>query len=749
MLLSTTKRPLDAPVMLYHKKFGLGGAASLSTFLVANFASPLFAQDAEAPPAPEEAPVSPAEDDLHDRRVDQQGVIIVRGTGLKQLDVLAGASVLEGLELQRSLDGQLGEVLEDIPGVSATSFSPGASRPVLRGFSGERVKVLIDGIGAIDVSNTSVDHATSIDPLTAERIEVLRGPAVLLYGSQAIGGAVNVIDKRIPQRRLKEPFHLDAILGADTAYDLRQGGLSLDVPLGENFVVHADGSYRTTNDIEIAGFVLAPDLRADLLADAAEEESEGHFEEAAELRETAGQRRVLPNSATETWSANAGFVFFRGDSNLGAAFGVYDTLYGVPTAPGTEHHHGGEEGQEGDEEDQAEEGGHSEELITIGLRQYRADMRGRLALGGGFFSALNARAGFSDYTHTEFEGDEVGTVFEVKGLEARAVLEQNERGDWGGSTGVQYYFRDFDAFGAEAYVPKNRTNQFAVFTLQEIELTPVEIELAGRYETTEVVSQPLGFGRSFDAFSGALGLAHETDGDLRFGLTGSRVERAPSAEELLSNGPHIATQAFEVGDPDLRVESAWGLEAFARGSIGEGTVSVAVFRSWFEDYIYLAETGREEDDLPVFQYLQGDADYSGIEAQASYPIHERDGFTLLVDVRGDYIRAELADGTPLPRIPPLSLLGALEAQTGAFDARAEIQWSADQDRIAPFETRTGSFTHVNASLAWRPIRGNDNVTVLLQADNIFDVDTRRHASFTKDFVPLAGRNFKLSVKASF
>lgn len=503
---------------------------------------------------------------------------------------------------------------------------------------------------------------------------------------------------------------------------------------------HVDGAWRRTDDLAIPGFVLTPALRADVLADADEEEEEGHPDEADELRELANRRGVLPNSATETWSANAGFAFFEGDSNLGASIGIYDTSYGVPTRPGAGHAHEEEEGEGGEE---------GEAPVSIGLRQYRADLRGRLALGEGFLSSFNTRVGFSDYTHTEFEGDEVGTVFAVKGIEARGVLEQNRRGGWGGSTGVQYYFRDFDAFGAEAYVPKNQTDQFAVFTLQEFDLAPVELELAGRFETTNVVSQQAGFRRSFDTVSGALGVAHETDGGLRFGVTGSRAERAPSAEELLSDRPHIATQAFEIGDPGLRVEGAWGLEAFARGSLGAGTVSVAVFRNWFENYIYLAEAGFEEDGLPVFTYLQSDADYSGVEGEISYPVYRGDGFTLQADVRGDYVRATLSDGTPLPRIPPLRLLGALEAQAGAFELRGEVQWFAAQNRVAPFETPTASFTHANASIAWKPLRGDDTVTVLAQVDNIFDVDGRRHASFTKEFVPLAGRNFKLSVRASF
>jgi iron complex outermembrane receptor protein len=700
------------------------------------FAQPVLAQQETRDEATE---ADTPTDDFHDRRIDQKGEIVVTAIGVSQLDVLAGTSVVEGVELQRNLEAQIGDVLVDLPGVSATSFSPGASRPVLRGFQGERVRVLVDGIGSIDVSNTSADHATTIDPLTAESIEVLRGPAVLLYGSQAIGGAVNVIDKRIPQRMLKEPFHIDATASADTAYDLREGGASLDVPLGSHFVVHADGSYRDTNDVEIAGFAASPPLRADLLADATEEEDEGHLDEADELRELANQRGILPSSATRTWTTNLGFAFFEGESDLGASIGWYDSDYGVPTRPGTGHHH--EDGGAVEEEE-------GEESVSIGLKQFRADLRGRLALGDGFFKSLNTRVGYSDYTHTEFEGEEVGTVFDVQGIEARAVLEQNPRGGWMGSIGTQYYFRDFDANGAEAYVPKNRTNQFAVFALQELDLGAVELEGAGRFEKQRVESQVLGFDRSFNTFSAALGIAHETEDGLRFGINGSRAERAPSAEEMLSNGPHIATQAFEVGDPNLSTESAWGVEAFVRGRLGPASLSFAAYKNWFQDYIYLVDTGVEEDDLPVFNYLQQDADWFGLEGQVYLTLFDSSDLTIATDLRGDYIRAELADGSPLPRIPPVSLLGALEAQTSRLDGRIEVQWNDGQDRVADFETPTDSFTFVNASLAWKPFVGDENLTVMFQVDNIFDTVGRRHASFTKDYVPLAGRNFKLSLRAS-
>ncbi|MBX7494916.1 TonB-dependent receptor [Qipengyuania sp. 6B39] len=726
--------------MLYHHR---KLATLLSTAAFVGFA-PAHAQDAQAQTPPAATGDEARTDDVHDRRRDPQNVIVVSAQGLRQFDLLAGTSVVEDVELQRNLDGQLGEVLEHLPGVSATGFTPGASRPVLRGFSGERVKVLVDGVGAIDVSNTSDDHAVSIDPLNAESIEVLRGPAVLLFGSQAIGGAVNVIDKRIPRRIPDEVLHIDALVRADTASDLREAGASIDVPFGQSgLVAHFGGSWRESGDLEIPGFAVAPALRAELLEEADEEEAEGELEEAEELREAANQSGFVPNTGSETWSGNVGLAFIDGDSSIGASFGVYDTSYGIPGRPGAGHHHGEEEGGE---EEAEEEGA---ETVSIGLRQYRADLRADVALGDGFWERMKLRVGYSDYTHTEFEGDEVGTVFDVAGVEARWELIQNTQGRWRGSMGAQYYARDFDAAGAEAYVAPNRTEQYALFALQEYGDGPLQVEGSARFETTSVDSVPLGIERSFDTLSGALGLAYDGPEAFRAGVNLSRVARAPSAEELFSNGPHIATQAFEVGDPDLRTERAWGGEIYARGRIGRAEFSVAAYRSSFDNYIYLSETGEEEDELPVFEYLQQDATYTGVEAEVTYTFLDTGTWAFGTELTGEYIRAKLSDGSNIPRIPPLSLSGAIEASSEAFDLRAEVEWFDGQDKVAAFETPTEGFTFVNASVAWRPIQANPAVTLMLKADNIFDVTGRRHASFTKDFVPLAGRNFTASVRLSF
>lgn len=689
-------------------------------------AAPLAAQQTPQSSSDSAAVGTDDGDDFH-------GQIVVTAGGLKRLDMLAGTSVVEAEDLQRNSAGQIGEVLAKVPGVSASSFSPGASRPVLRGFSGDRVRVLQDGIGSIDASNTSADHAVTIDPLTAERIEVLRGPAVLLYGSSAIGGAVNVLDKRIPRRVPNEPVHADIVAALDTAYDLREGGASIDVPLSGTVAFHVDGSYRTTSDMRIPGYAASGGLRAELLAEAAADQASdpGH---AAELVEAANVADVLPGSATETWSLGSGLAWIGSGASLGVSVGYYDTSYGVPERPGLGH---------GEAAPGAPEG------VSIGLNQLRADLRGSVDLGDGLFEQVTTRWGYSDYKHIEFEGGQVGTTFLVQGVEGRAELIQQDRGGWHGSVGGQFMVRDFQAIGDEAFVPANLTRSFALFTVQEVELDPFEVEFGGRYERSDMKADALGLKRGFDSVSAAVGLAYSPVSGLRIGINGSRAARAPSAEELFADGPHIATQQYEQGNPALRQETALGLEAYARATLGGADLGLSVYRTWFDDFVYLQATGAEIDDLPVYANMQQGADHFGIEAEASFPLYRGDGFTVVADLQGDYVRATLADGTPVPRMPPLSLLGALEWQSDLFDLRAEVQHFNGQDRIAAYETATAGFTLTNLSVAWKPLRGQDNVTLMLQADNLFDVEGRRHASFTKDFVPMAGRNVKLSLRSSF
>lgn len=696
--------------------------------------APAMAQ--QTPPAPPPA----TGDHVH---VEQPADIIVTAPYVRELNIIAGQSVLTGADLVRDLRPQIGDTLAKLPGVSATSFSPGASRPVLRGFQGERIRVLTDGIGSIDVSNTSADHAVTIDPLTAERIEVLHGPAVLLFGSQAIGGAVNILDRRIPRAVPDEPVHVDAIATYGSAANERSIGGAVDVPLGAGFVAHVDGSHRNSDDMEIGGYLLSPELRAEQREIAAEEAAEGHAEEAAEAAALADFRGLIPNSATETTTAGAGLALIRDGGNLGVSVSWFDSAYGVPSRPGAEHHHAEEAPEDPDAH------AHGEEFVTIGLEQIRADARGEIEVDSGFIDKLRVRLGYADYEHTEFEGDEVGTVFATEGVEGRFELVQAERGGWRGVLGGQFFTRDFAATGAEAFVPPNRSSQIGLFGLQEFTLGDVELEGALRFEHSAVEADIVNLTREFDAVSLAAGASYELAPQVKLGFSVSRSERAPSAEELFSNGPHVATQAFEVGDPSLAKEKSWGGELYARAEADDYKLSAAVYTNQFDDYIFQAATGEERDDLPVFQYFQRDASYYGFEVSASATVAETGNVRWLVDGVADYVRADIEEGGPVPRIPPLRILAGVEAQMDKFDARLESEWVADQNRTAAFENSTDGHTLVNASVSWRPW-GRDNPTALiLSANNIFDVDARRHASFTKDFVPLAGRDFRLAARFSF
>lgn len=707
----------------------LSTAGSSLAVAIAILASPATAQERRGA----------SNDDVHTGEP-----IVVTAPYVRSLDILGNVSVLEGDELARDIRGQIGDTLTRQPGVSATSFSPGASRPVLRGFSGERVRVLTDGIGSIDASNTSADHAVTIDPLTVERIEILRGPAVLLFGSQAIGGAVNMFDRRIPRKVPADHVHVDAIGGYATAANDRNIGSSIDVALSPQIVAHLDGSWRKTGDTRSGGFVYAPDIRGDLLHLAEHAVEDGHADEAAELTALAGKRGKIDNTQSETWTAGGGISLINDGGQLGISIGYFDTNYGVPDRPDTAHDHGGEE----------EEGGHEhgEGPVTIGMKQWRADLRGEVELGDGFFDKLRIRAGFADYKHTEFEGEEVGTVFTNKGVEGRVELAQNDRGGWRGASGVQYSHRDFDAVGEEAFVPRNLTDQFALFTLQEYTAGPLGLEAAARYEKTSVRAQTVGFDRNFDSFSGALGATYDVFEGAKIGISVSRAVRAPSAEELLSNGPHIATQSYEVGNPDLRRESNWGAEASFKIKTDAFNLSLTGYSNWFDNFIYSAATGAEVDELPVFQYFQRDARVYGFEAEASARLAQIGGFNIVGDVTADMTRAKIKNAgldRNVPRIPPLRILGGIEAQSDRIDARVEVEWTDDQTRTAQFETPTNGFTLVNASLSWRPLPDTKNLTLSLSANNIFDVEARRHASFTKDYVPLAGRDFRLTARASF
>jgi iron complex outermembrane recepter protein len=672
-------------------------------------AAPAFA---DAPPLPNE-------------------VVVTAPLARTREDVIAGISVIGGVDLARDRRPTIADTLTHVPGVSASSFGPSASRPILRGQQGARVRVLTDGVGSFDVSNTSVDHAVIINPLLAERIEVVRGPSALLYGSEAIGGVVNVIDTRIPRTMPQNGVRLSGEATYGSAANERSGGAATDVAVSDRIVLHADGSYLKTGDLRIGGHALTKPLRAQALASDAAGASDDEIDFAA----NAGIKDKLPNSQAETWTAGVGGSVITDTGHIGIAYSHYDSLYGIPVRYATQP-------------------GQEQEAPRLDVKQDRIDARAEFDTGGDVLERVRFRFGGARYRHYELEEDgAIGTAFYAQGMEGRLELTQAQHGQWRGVTGAQFLARDTNTVGEEAFVPRNSTNSVGLFTLQQIDWGRFKVEAGGRYEHATAASLPgqdqdqfVSTRRTFDALSGSFGLSAELGDGWRAGVNLSHSERAPTVEELFANGPHAGTQSFEIGLPDLKKERANGVEGVLHGHGDRYDIEAAVYYNRFTNYIDSFGTGGDEDGLPVFQTRQGKARYYGFEVAGSYTLAKLGETSIVANLLSDYVRATVVGSGPAPRIPPLRVLGGLEARGGRVFGQAEVEWTAKQDRVTDFETETNGFTTVNASVGFYPIEGNRNVSLILSGNNLFDVVARRHASYLKDYAPLSGRDIRVTAR---
>jgi iron complex outermembrane receptor protein len=674
----------------------------------------------------EEAGGATAVGDTAAPHADEPQDVVVTGVRRNREDVLGGITVLSAESLAREVRPTIGETLASQPGVSATSFGPNASRPIIRGLGGERIRVLTDGIGSLDVSSSSADHAVAINPLTADRIEVLRGPAALLFGSSAIGGVVNVIDARIPRSEPEKPLHFDAIGTLSSAADERAINATVDIPLVSKLVLHGDASWLKTNDLEIGGHVLSRDLR---------EQAEASTD--PDIRALADLKDVLPNSGAKSSEIAGGLAWVDGGLNIGFAVSRLNNLYGVPVRYSLEP--GGEA-----------------ERVRLDVNQTRYDVRAEIPIGAGFLDQVRLRGGIVDYRHDELEETgEIGTSFFSNGAEGRLELVQRVNNGWGGAFGAQVLDRKVKIRGEEKFLPDNRLRQVGLFALQNYTAGPWRAEVGGRVEFSRATAKADDIlltpdtRRSFTAYSASVGGSRDVGGGLRAGLSLSYTERAPSPDELFANGPHAGTQAFEFGNPDFDKERSVGIEATLKRSTGPFTFGLNLYHTRFADFIFLAPTGQVQDDLPVFQYRQSKARFTGFELETRADAGTVAGVKWAVEGVADYVRAEVTGFGPAPQIPPLRLLGAVEGRRGKVDGRLEVEHSFAQNRNAAVETETDGFTLVNASLNWHPLSERPELTLGLAANNIFDVNARRHTSLLKDFAPLPGRDFRLTARLGF
>lgn len=657
-------------------------------------------------------------------------VISAGPTSVQRSETYQPSSALTGLDLAKAVQSSLGETLSGELGVTSSYNGPGSSRPLIRGFGGDRVRILEGGVGSGDVSGQGPDHAVGLEPLAAERIEIVRSPATLLYGSSAVGGVVNVIDKRIPREMPGSPLTGSLTALGGTVSDERTGAFEVNGALGSRFAWHLSGLKRGTDDYNIPGF-----------AEADHEEEEAH-----EGEEHAGEEEVkgiLENSAVETTRGALGLSWIGDAGYLGVSVSGLDYDYGVPG-------HGHEEEEPGPGEEPGPEEEHGEEDVTIGLEQRRFDLEGAWRFGSGTVQGLKGRFGMADYEHTEFEGEEIGTRFQNEQWEGRLELQHALTRSTTGVAGIQMSGRDFEARGEEAFVPPASSMSLAGFVYEELKAGDIRYQVGARGEFQRMKQNTAGYEEDHFGFSVSGGLNWTASDQVGLALSLARSVKLPSLEELFSDGPHAATFAYEIGNRDLDPESSYTMDATLRLSQGTFRSELTGFMNVFDGYIYQDFTGEEEDGLPVWQFSQADARFMGFEAALEFDIIHQGKHHLLVEGWGDYVRAELTDlDRNLPRIPPLRLGTGLRYDGGALRGDVGLTRVARQERVSPFEEESEGYTLLDASIGYRLFTGALTHDFVLQGRNLTDQEARPHTSFIKELAPLPGREVRLLYRVYF
>lgn len=610
--------------------------------------------------------------------------------------------VLSGAELAQRRRASLGETLARQPGVSASDFGQGASRPIIRGLGGARLRMLQDGVGSMDASSLSADHAVAIEPFEAEQIEILRGPATLLYGSGAIGGVVNVVTGRIPDR-VPEKFGAQLDLRLDSVDEGGTGRYAFEGGAGQ-FAARVSGVVRRAGNYSPGGTSVE-----------------------------------IPTSDVQTGQFGGGLSWVGEQGLLGLGLSSLRSDYGIPG-----------------------------EGARIELEQMRQDLEGRLDEPLPGIEQARVRLGRNDYRHREIEPDgEVGTTFDNREVEGRLELLHGPLGPWRGLAGVQVQSRAFSALGEEAYVPAVDQHSVGLFVLEERAFGELRLEAGARLE--HAWNDPGQAGPAVDhtVYGLSAGLSLPLAPGWTVGANLGRAQRAPAIEELYSDGPHLATGAFEIGNPALGEETANSLDLGLRRDGPGWNLALNLYASLYQDFIYQQERDADgdgapdrvneegeapapgEDTLLLLDTVQEEAWFHGLEFEAGAELLRGPAGLLEGRLMLDYVRGRLTDGTNLPRITPLRVGGALAWRQGPWSASLSALRVTAQGENAPLETQTDGYTLLDLALE-RTLGSSSGLAVLtLRAENLLDEEARRHESFIKDSAPLPGRNFGLDLRLSF
>ncbi len=643
------------------------------------------------------------------------------GLGQSGSEMTTPASVLEGRELVLRREATLGETLSGEPGINSSHFGAGASRPIIRGMDGPRVKILSNGVELHDASTISPDHAVASEPMLATQVEVLRGPSALIHGGGAMGGVVNILDNKIPTAIPEKGYEGSVETRYGSGAREKAAAFSLTGGAGQ-VAVHAEGMARDAGDYRV-GSGWSEGKRVD-----------GSF------------NRTDTGSLGLSWIGSQGY--------LGAAYTRQASRYGLPGhshdfegchTHGDHLHCGGHDDHDHEGHDHEHDHGHDHGVPEVNLVSERLDVRGELRQPFAGAAAIRFRAGVTDYRHDEIEEGAVATTFSNKAHDARVELEHLPIGGLRGLVGFQATNRKFSAVGEEAYVQPTETRRNSLFLLEEYRWQDWRFEGALRHERQTAEALTDGITRKHSGTSASLGAVWQLAPGYQLATSFTHSTRLPTVEELYARGLHMATSTYERGNADLQPEKSKAWDLSFRKTGGATTFGVSAFQHQVDNYIY-GRTLDEHDGLQLLQYSQADARFTGLEGHVRQRINSQWAVTLF----GDTVRARLDNGGALPRIPSARVGLRLDARWNSWQGMAEWVQVARQDCVAEFESSTPGYGMLNLSASYQlRTDGGTPWQIYLKASNLTDRLAYAHTSFIKSAAPLMGRNITVGVKVDF
>lgn len=635
--------------------------------------------------------------------------------------------ILSDDELRMKTGHSIGETLKDELGINSQSFGPGVGTPVIRGQGGPRVKVLNNGIGSNDVSAISPDHATSVEPLLAERIEVLRGPSTLLYGSGVIGGVVNVIDNRIPS------LLPDKVAGAleqrfDSAADETSTAMKLDGGQG-SVAYHLDGFYRHRDNLTIGGSAI----------DAAKVSSID-----PSLNIVDNPKGHLSNTGAEAISGSVGASWVGESAFAGASINSLNNTYGI--APDGSGH----------------------EAVQIALRQEKYDFKSELRQPFSFAKALRMRLGYTDYQHTEIANGSPGAEFLNQTFEGRIELLHHDLGPVRGSVGFQAQDGEVQALrhqdgtatlAVEKIMPRSQVSHYAIFAVEALDVGAVTYQMATRIEQAGISPEMMA-SLSYTPISASASASWAVNENHGLNLALTRSSRAPQVQELLVDGYHDATRSWERGSLSLSEETSYNLDLGYRFKSPWLRAELDVFHNWASDYIYQQRSGEfvnEAGDshcgnacVPVLLSSQRDAIFKGYEAKLILPMMENHQGLLELSLFSDYTRGMFNAGGDVPRMPPLRYGAQLDYNRGRLSSYLRLTRADQQMHAGAFETSVAGYFLLNIGVNYQVKAYQDAKLMLFaKANNLLDQNIRNATSYLRNFAPEAGRGAEVGFRISY